>query len=102
MILTQPTKLTQQEYENCFIAINPANGEHWLMLPDGDHIFVAKDMRSTEASNPAINPDCYEEEVQVTDEVGCKEWINAWCCKTTKCLNQIDLELLAEGKVEWV
>jgi hypothetical protein len=101
-VLTQPTRLTKEEYKKCWFAINPVNGDHWLFLPDGKYLFVAQDMGSAKNSNPAENPEFWKQEVEVTDEVGRREWIDAWCCKTENCLNEIDLDELAEGKVEWI
>lgn len=101
-MITKPTKISKKQYKKAFFADNPETYDSFLVMEDGTSLWVGRDKDSTENSNPASNPDCYEKEVCVTDENGMDQWINAWCCPTSEAWNDLDLDALAEGRVEWM
>lgn len=96
MNLTIPTSITQEQYDSAFFATNAKTGDQFLVWGE-KALWVAKDH-----SNPSANPNCYEKEVLLPDEVGRKEWVAAWCCSTKDALNDLDLEELAQGRIEWM
>jgi len=113
MITTKPIKISESEYRSCKIAVDE-NGDHWILKPNGEHIWVGKD-ESGVYEHGRYKCSAYEQgkedaekhgiehrEICVTDEVGCPAWVMAYIYKTGSIhCNDLDLDALAEGRIEW-
>lgn len=93
---TVPTKVSKKQYKSGKFAINCENGDHWLLIADKDPIWVGRDEGSRDEST-----EFPVEEICVTDEHGQDEWVNAYVFPTSESCNDLDLEELEEGKIEW-
>jgi len=97
-MITTATKITKSEYRACEIAIDE-NNNIWLLFQNGKHLWVGQEHgQYAQAQNDKVE----EREIAVTDENGCRKYVTARVYKTTdKRMNDLDLEALANGKIEW-
>lgn len=106
---TTPTIVTKSEYKNAMFAINSGNengqaGDHWLILADGRHVYCGNDMKSLQNTISAAYSGELDAEVvavDVTGESGEPQEIEAYVFSTSDAWNDLDLEELAEGRIEW-
>lgn len=97
-MITTATKITKSEYRACEIAIDESNNL-WLLRPNGEFLWVGQE-RGQYAT--AVTDGVEEREITVTDENGYREDVIARVYKTTdKRMNDLDLDALANGEIEW-
>ena len=104
--ITKPTKITKEQYKKGFFAIDRQNADHWFVNHHDDiRLWVGQyheslintnhDMLSGEMQSAEING------IIVIDENGQEKEIEAITFDTKDSYNDLDLELLEEGKISW-
>lgn len=105
--LTTPTKITNEQYEKGFFAINRANGDHWFINSYDNIVLwvgnsmdgltnVYSDYMSGELDGGEING------VDVVDESGNEVEIEAITLPTSSAYHPLDLEKLEQGIIAWI
>ena len=101
--ITNPTIITEAQYNGAFIAVTRSNADVYLLWDNGTKcLWLGRDEANWDDFNPYTNPNCEVSEESVIDDTG--TWVDVECfvCPTEKCLNRLDLDLLAEGKISWI
>lgn len=104
-MITSPKTVTAKQYEKGFFAIDKDTADHWLILSDGRRIFLGRDFDSLKNTEKAARSGSETWEVNgvdVDDENGNEVEIEAWIVPTSEAWNDLDLDALAEGRVEWM
>jgi hypothetical protein len=104
--MTIPLTITPEQYAAGFIAHDKVTNDMFLVYESKGEtcsLWVGCDKGSTQNSNPKTNPLCFKRGVWITDPAGVEVWYeNMWCCNTTDCPASLNLDALAEGRVEWI
>lgn len=96
---TIPTKITRNQYEAGFFAIDTETSDNYLFWENAagetKHLWVDDD-------SPENYTDCEKQFINAIQENGSPEEIEAYILPTSQAFNEIDLEALENGKIEWV
>lgn len=104
-MFTSATKITEAQYEAAFIFINEETGDHYLIYQDEngiDHdLWIGRDndsLKTTIQENVGqkIKGQFY------TDETGSISAADGYIFSTSESYNDLDLDALAEGRIEWM
>jgi len=108
--ITKPTMITEAQYTNAFFLIDENSADHYLLWTDDtgvDHSLYLID------DNDSLKNTIQEYKEKTTgfqkveghlvgDETGILNAVDGYIFATEFSYNDLDLEALAEGKIEWI
>ncbi len=105
-IATVPTKITKEQYEAAIFAKDVETGDEYIIWNGGKNsLWVG---RYNTPSDWACwipgpnNEDVTREEVTITDDTGSLSDIDAYVCPAKGIGNDLDLDALENGRIEWI
>lgn len=100
-MLTTPTKITKKQYAAGYIAINIETAEHFFLNPSENiAVYCGTDFGSLE--NSLEDEELERREEFLPDGVGSEDLKQCVIIPTNKGWNDLDLEALANGRIEWM
>ena len=101
--ITNPTIITEDEYQQAFIAVTRSNADVYLLWHNGTKcLWLGRDEANWDDFNPYTNDNCEVSEESVIDDTG--TWVEEQCfiCPAEKCCNKLDLDELVQGRIAWI
>ena len=104
-MITKPRSITKEQYDRAFIFIDEKTANHYLLYHDGDGIENALWIGSDKDSLKTTVEDGVGQKVKgqfYTDETGSTSFADGYLFSTSKSYNDLDLDALTEGRIEWM
>jgi len=106
-MITVPTKITEKQYEDAFFFINKDTADHYLLYQDAygvdRDLWVCRDENSLKNTNSENIQNLQKVKGQYfTDENGELAAADGYIFPTSESLNDLDINALAEGRIEWI
>lgn len=104
---TKPTKITRKQYQDAFFFINGSNADHYIIWIDEygieKDLWVGRDESSLKNTASSVGRDGIQKikGQYYTDENGYTATADGYVFSTSSAWNNLDIEALAEGRIEW-
>lgn len=107
---TIPTTLTREQYSAArfaYVRKGGNKGDHWLLSPELPNgcLWLSNDLNGLSHTKDMFDegkPQIKKENAYVQDEVGCEVLLPMFTFPTGNSLNDLDLEALAQGVIDWI